>query len=110
MSVIKWMADVKVVAYGVFKLKPWEFERLSIIEFEDMYEAYEEVHERDLWEQAYWVANMISVHTKHGVATNKLMKPFLKKPSAATKGQEAEQFFADFKQQQMAAKKGEQNG
>ena len=109
-SVIKWIAEVKTVAYGYLKLKPWEFEMLSIIDFEDMYEAYAQAHERELWEQAYWVSNMISVHTKHGVTAEQIMKPFIKEKSAQQKGLEAERFFVEFKKQQDLAKKGEING
>lgn len=70
-----------------------------------MFDAYEQAHTQQLWETAYWVSNMISVHTKKGVRSDKLMKPFIKKKTAQQKANEAEEFFARFEAERKALEK-----
>lgn len=70
-----------------------------------MFDAYEEAHERHLWETAYWVSNLISVHTKKGVRADRLMKPFIKVKSAKQKASEAQEFFAKFQAERAAYEK-----
>lgn len=36
MSMVEWCHQVRVPAFGLLRLKPWEFDKLSIFEFFDM--------------------------------------------------------------------------
>lgn len=64
-----------------------------------MVNAYHEVKMGRMWEQAYWVSNLISIHTKKPVTAKTLMKPFIKKKDAEQIKKEREQFFNDFDKQ-----------
>lgn len=64
-----------------------------------MFAAYQEAKTSERWEQAYWTACAMSVHTKHSVDPRKLMEPFLPVKTAAEKADEKEQFFKEFNEQ-----------
>lgn len=98
MSIIHWMDKAKVHAYGLLRLKPWEFEKLTIFDFLDMVNAYDEVKTNERRETAYWVANIISPHLKHPAKVDELVKPFMRKPTASQRAEEAEEFFRQFEE------------
>lgn len=99
MSVCRWIAAAIVPAYGIFRLKPYEFEELTIREFNQMVDAYQQVKMGAMWEQAYWVSNLMSIHTKKPVSPKTLMKPFIKKKTIEEIKRERDQFFEDFEKQ-----------
>ena len=103
MSIIAWIDKAKVLAYGVLKLKPWEFEELTLFEFSEMVEAFNEVKMAERWEFAYWVANIVSPHLKKPVKAEVLMAPFLKPVKNADRAKDAEEFFAEFAKQRKEA-------
>lgn len=76
---------------------------LSVKDFADMVEAYNEMKTVERWEYAYWVANIISPHMRRPVKAQTLMRPFLKPESKAEKAKDAEEFFADFAEQRKEA-------
>ncbi len=99
MSMAKWINRAIIPAYGIFRMKPSEFEELTIREFNQMVNAYRKVKLGMLWEQAYWVSNLMSIHTKRPVQAETLMKVFLKKKTAEQIADERTQFFEEFDKQ-----------
>jgi len=99
-SFFEWLEWAEEVAYGKLRLLPEQFYRLTPIELEKMLKAYEHQLEQRRWDMAYWVANMISVHTKKTVQPQTLMAPLLPKKSLGEKKKEAEDFFQSFREQQ----------
>lgn len=71
-----------------------------------MVEAYLEQQLSERWEKAYWVASLMSVHTKRPVKPEKLMKPFLPPKTKEEIQKERDQFFAEFE----ARRKEESHG
>ena len=103
---LAWYDKAKTLAYGALRLKPWEFEKLSIAEFNDMADAYADFLMIRRRETAYWVANIISPHLKRPARTEELMKVFERPKTKEEKAQEAESFFANFARQREEAKRG----
>ena len=97
---------MRTPAYGYLKLRPWEFDRLSIFEFWDMLNGYYEALTESRWEKAYWTVNIISPYLKSPVKAETLMKPFLKPKTKATVAREAQEFFADFARQRKEIENG----
>lgn len=64
-----------------------------------MLHAYELRVEQQRWDMAYWVANMVSVHTKKPIQPTSLMEPLLPKKSLGEKKKETEEFFKSFERQ-----------
>ena len=85
-----------IPAYAIFKLRPWEFDELSVGEFNDMIDAYNEMKESSRWETAYWVALLMSTQTSKPVQPKALLKPFSKPKTAADIIDEREEFFREF--------------
>ncbi len=94
-----WYSQAKILAYGDLMLKPWELDKLSIFEFNDMIDARNEMRQARRWETAYWVSNIISPHLKRPAKAETLMKPFIKEKSKEERVQECEDFFASFERQ-----------
>lgn len=99
MSMSKWINSAVIPAYGIFKLRPKDFEELTIREFNQMVDAYQQVKMGRLWENAYWVSNLMSIHTKKPVLPKQLMKAFFKEKSIEEIKKEREEFFDDFEKQ-----------
>ena len=53
--------------------------------------------QRKKGETAYWVACLMSVHTRKPVRTEKLMKPFLPKKTSSEIAAERDAFFEEFR-------------
>ena len=105
LSIGEWIAKAAVAAYGVLKLKPWEFEELSIMDFNQMLDAHNEAKQAERWETAYWVSQLISVHTKRAVTPEALMEPFNQKTREDILA-EREAFFREFGKQRKEALNG----
>ena len=103
---LAWYDKAKTLAYGMLKLKPWELEKISVFEFNDMAEAYAEAQMIRRRETAYWVANIISPHLKHPAKTEELMKAFERPKTKEERAQEAESFFSNFARQREEAERG----
>lgn len=69
------------------------------MELEKLLKAKNRREEEARWDMAYWVSNMVSVHTKRPVTVNALMQPFSREKTVGQKQMESEQFFEDFKMQ-----------
>ena len=98
------MAKAKLVAYGVLGLKPWEFDELSVMDFNEMVDGYNQKTMADRWAMAYWTANIMNVSIKHPVSPSELMKPFTK-DAGRTRAKDAEAFFAEFERQRREAER-----
>lgn len=96
LSIRAWCDKAKPLAYGVLRLRPWEFEKLSLMDFHDMLNAADEAKISERWEKSYWVATIISPHLKHGAKAEDIMKPFLKQKTKEEKIKETEAFFENF--------------
>lgn len=105
MSIFQWENSIKAVAYGFLNLKPAELDDLTILEFEDMFDAFQEARLSRLWESAYWTANIMSMHSRKPIKAESLMQPFLPH-NAQDKAAEGEAFFRDFYQQRKEAENG----
>ncbi|WP_317303197.1 hypothetical protein [Acidaminococcus timonensis] len=62
-----------------------------------MAECRVKAEERKKWATAYWVACLMSVHTRKPVRTEKLMKPFLPKKTGSEIAAERDAFFEEFR-------------
>ena len=49
--------------------------------------------ERQRWDMAYWISNLLSIHTRHPVQPYELMKPFINSIDARA---DAKEFFDNF--------------
>lgn len=101
-----WYNAAKTLAFGELRLKPWEFDRLSVFEFNDMVDACNEIRMAKRWETAYWVANIISPHLRKPAKAGTLMQPFLKQKTKEEQARERERFYADFERQRKEAGNG----
>lgn len=52
--------------------------------------------ERQRWDMAYWISNLLSIHTRHPVQPYELMKPFINSIDAEKERADAKEFFANF--------------
>lgn len=105
-SMAAWYSSAKTLAYGDLMLRPWELDRLSVFEFNDMVDARNEMRQARRWETAYWVANIISPHLKRPAKAETLMKPFIREKTKEERTQEREDFFASFERQRKEAGNG----
>lgn len=87
---------------------PEQFGTLDLIEFEKMLKAYQKAEESRRWEMAYWVSNMMSIHTKKRVQPKELMKPYLPKKSTEEITAERDEFFKNFAKQRKEAESWQQ--
>ena len=62
-----------------------------------MAECRVKAEERKKWATAYWVACLMSVHTRKPVRKEKLMKPFLPKKTSSEIAAERNAFFEEFR-------------
>lgn len=85
------------MAYGLLHLLPAQFYALTPMELDRMAECRVKEEERKKWETAYWVACLMSVHTRKPVRTEKLMKPFLPKKTSREIAAERDAFFEEFR-------------
>ena len=85
------------MAYGWLHLLPVQFYALTPMELDRMAECRARADERTKWETAYWVACLMSVHTRKPVRTEKLMKPFLPKKTSSEIAAERDAFFEEFR-------------
>ena len=92
---VEW---AEAVAYGVLKLKPEELYSLSPLELDKMVTAHEKAELARRWETAYWVSNILNVHLKKKVRTERLMQPFLPKKTSGMIAAERDKFFEEFGQ------------
>lgn len=46
-----WYNAAKTLAFGELRLKPWEFDRLSVFEFNDMVDACNEIRMAKRWKR-----------------------------------------------------------
>ena len=47
-------------------LRPWEFDRLTPLEFEQMVDGYRKRRDRDWYQVAWMVAHLLAPHRKRG--------------------------------------------
>ena len=94
----EWLKWAEEVAYGMLELLPAQFYTLSPMELDRMAECRFKSEPGKRWEKAYWIACLMSVHTKKPVRTEKLMRPFIPKKTAAQMTAERDAFFEEFKQ------------
>lgn len=62
LSIWEWIYKARPVAYGVLRLKPWEFEELSIMDFMHMMEGHELAERVKDVKEAYYACMMTNVH------------------------------------------------
>lgn len=91
-----WYDKAKTLAYGFLKLKPWELDKLTLFEFFDMANAFDEAQVSERWEKSYWTAIIVSPHLKHGAKAEDIMKPFLRQKTKEEKIRDTEEFFENF--------------
>ena len=99
-SFFEWLEWAEEMAYGRLRLMPEQLYKLTPMELGKMLYAYEKQLELERWDMAYWVANMVSVHTKRPVQPQTLMAPLLPKKTPGEKKKEAQEFFRSFREQQ----------
>lgn len=102
-SVLRWRKKAASAAYGILKLKPWEFDRLTFFDFYDMLGAWKEAKESERWEQAYWIVNLMNPHLKRPIKPDVLMKPFTSPKTSAETAAERAEFFRSFNKQRKEA-------
>ena len=78
---------------------------LTISEFERMVECYYEMHDMEVWEQGYWVANIMNTNLTKPISVKKLVKPLLSAKPKQSRAEEAAAFFAAFKKQRKESEK-----
>ena len=112
-----WYNAAKTLAFGELRLKPWELDRLSVFEFNDMVDACNEIRMAKRWETAYWEARVkqywdcfwlgsaLAIILKPAKAGT-LMRPFLKQKTKEEQARERERFYADFERQRKEAGNG----
>lgn len=98
------MAKAKLVAYGVLGLRPWEFDELSVMDFNEMVDGHNQKAMADKWVMAYWTANIMNVSIKHPVSPSELMRPFTKN-TGVSRAKDAEAFFTEFAAQREEAER-----
>jgi hypothetical protein len=69
-------------------LEPWEFERLQVTEFLQLYDGYRWRKEQSENMQAYFTSCAMSVHTKKPVQPKDLLKSIRKSPAKHNKKQD----------------------
>lgn len=84
------------------RLKPDELYSLTPMELDKMLSAHEKAELARRWETAYWVANMLNIHLKKKVRTERLMQPFLPKKTSGAIAAERDKFFEEFGQKRKA--------
>lgn len=69
--------ELKKTAYGPLQLKPHEFWRLTLGEFNDLFEGWKWRDEHDMEMLAWQTAHLLAPHTKRRIT----VKDLLKKPA-----------------------------